>query len=191
MAAAAAAMAEDPPLPGWVLSRTPSGSAEEVMWEGGQGAFPGSWLQLTREDLQGIGISQARPLLWDGAKYRPDPEGGGFRLTQHVLDRSPGTLALRDAVGRWEKEAEGWRGVDEGDRHMYTQICRGLASKLGALEDDVKQDYPSEVAAFWRRGELVSLVDSCVRTKTNTLILKYILACPQSQLPPAMRVRGS
>lgn len=52
------------------------------------------------------------------------------------------------------------------------------------------QDYPSEIRALWHQNLLVGVMDSHVRTKTDALVLTYVLAYPESQRPPADRHTG-
>eukprot|EP00667_Euglena_gracilis_P020091 EG_transcript_21666 len=203
-------MAEGSPPTGWY--RTPGGALE---WHGGQAAFPGSWLELRRSAAAGGG-GPLHPtvLVWQGNCYTP--ASWPLHFTKHELDQSPATLSLQQTVAQWRQRVEE-ATPSSGDRKLYLDVATMLVEKLGKKEEEVNEDYPAEILGLWcprdpfvaapRDGhtanaahskptesndlQLCGVIDCHVRTKTDALILKYVLAHPDSQLPAAERPHGA
>ena len=101
-----------------------------VEWDGGQGTFPGGWLELRRPDLEGPRAATAgAPLRWHAAQRRYEPLQDSFVRTEHRLDRSPDVLMLQEVVERWRGTVQRW-GVS-AERHMYLQIVDEVDTELG------------------------------------------------------------
>ena len=85
------------------------------------------------------------------------------------------------------------RACAMGTVHVFLCLSPGpqVIKRLGKLDEETDDDYAAEIHAFWYHQQLRGVLDCHVRTKTDALILKYVLADPDSQLPPAERPEGA
>ncbi|KAK3285441.1 hypothetical protein CYMTET_6955 [Cymbomonas tetramitiformis] len=148
-----------------------------------------------------VEVPEGSALVWDPLERAYKATACPFKFTCLSLDRSPETLALADTVEDWIAAAES-RGSGPSARTaetdnerdewgIYISIAQALQDKLGKDEEELKQDYASTIVAIRKDDEVVGVIDYYLRTKSRSLILKYILAHPDSQLPMDERPAGT
>mmetsp|Transcript_38855 Transcript_38855/g.72911 ORF Transcript_38855/g.72911 Transcript_38855/m.72911 type:complete len:318 (+) Transcript_38855:109-1062(+) len=158
--------------------------------------------RTTAESLSSMAIcaspTKKRRSMDVGASCAVSPDHEHLQLTVHSLDESQDTLQLADTVRDWVEQVltdgRGWAagaaGPLDAEKSLYVSIGTALAEKLRLPEEQVKQDYASDIVAVRHGSEMVGVLDCYTRTKTKSLVLKYALAHPDTQKPAHQRPTG-